>query len=207
MQLVGKWNDSKQNSLREDSPCHTFIQVGTRMDDVSELIARAQKGDEYAFEALINAHYEVIYRFAYRWCGQRQDAEDVAHFACIKVGQSLRQFRFEAAFSSWLYRVVLSCANDYFRKESRHRQTEQPDHGQQAESESSAESAVYLQQLLKQLEHSGEGFKETALLVYAEGLTHQEAAYVMGVQESTVSWRLHRIRKLLSQSGNGEEQQ
>ena len=47
----------------------------------------------------------------------------------------------------------------------------------------------------------GQGFKETALLVLGEGLSHREAGTLLGVKESTVSWRLHRIRQQLSSLG------
>ena len=46
-----------------------------------------------------------------------------------------------------------------------------------------------------------DGFKETALLVHAEGLSHAEAAEVLGVKESTISWRLHEMRKQLQVLG------
>ena len=44
----------------------------------------------------------------------------------------------------------------------------------------------------------GEDFKETALLVLAEGFTHREAGEMLGVKEGTISWRLHEIRRQLS---------
>jgi RNA polymerase sigma-70 factor (ECF subfamily) len=44
----------------------------------------------------------------------------------------------------------------------------------------------------------GEDFKETALLVLAEGFSHREAGEMLGVKEGTISWRLHEIRRQLS---------
>jgi RNA polymerase sigma-70 factor, ECF subfamily len=52
--------------------------------------------------------------------------------------------------------------------------------------------------VLEQLEELGEGMKETALLVHAEGLSHAEAGEILGVSESTISWRVHAIRKHLN---------
>ena len=48
-----------------------------------------------------------------------------------------------------------------------------------------------------------EGIRETLLLVHAEGLTHGEAAVVLDVKESTVSWRLHEFRKRYRLALNG----
>ena len=67
-----------------------------------------------------------------------------------------------------------------------------------AEGTGSAEESIYLMQLLAQLEKLGEGMRETALLVHAEGLSHAEAGAILGVSESTISWRVHTIRKHLS---------
>ncbi len=63
------------------------------------------------------------------------------------------------------------------------------------EDDSQTEDQIYLTQLLRQLEGIGEGMKETALLVHAEGMSHAEAGAVLGVSESTISWRVHTIRK------------
>ena len=62
-----------------------------------------------------------------------------------------------------------------------------------------AEDHIYLAQLLEQLDELGEGMKETALLVHAEGLSHVEAGELLGVSESTISWRVHAIRKHMNQ--------
>ena len=167
------------------------------MDD-SALIRQAQAGDATAFEALLNTHYDMLYRFAYKWSGSRVDAEDIAQQACVKLARSLGQFRFESAFSSWLYRLVINCAKDWYKAQHRHHGDEVDDLAYEpASAADSAETSVYLQQILRILEQMAEGFKETALLVYAEGLTHAEAAKILSVKEATVSWRLHEIRKQL----------
>ena len=64
--------------------------------------------------------------------------------------------------------------------------------------DSQGESQVYLRQVLAQIATMGEGFKDTLVLVAGEGMNHAEAAALLGVKESTVSWRLHEIRKKLA---------
>jgi RNA polymerase sigma-70 factor (ECF subfamily) len=182
--------------------------------DQPGLIRAAQSGNREAFGQLLAGCYDNIYRFAYRWCGNRTDAEDITQQACIKLAQSLGQFRFEAAFSSWLYRLVINCAKDWYRSQNRH-QHETIDNWSEAAEDSiepertadrTAENSIYLQQLLRRLDQMAEGFKETALLVHGEGLSHAEAAAILQLKESTVSWRLHEIRKqlqLLQQQPDG----
>ena len=80
------------------------------------LIRAAQGGDAQAFEQLLEAHYDTMYRFAYKWCGNRADAEDVTQQSCLKLARALDSYRFESAFTSWLYRVVINCARDWSRR-------------------------------------------------------------------------------------------
>src|SRR5262245_55166741 len=92
------------------------------MDDqhLTVLIRNAQGGDVASFAELIDLHYDTIYRFAWKWCGHRTNAEDIAQQSCIKLAVSLAQFRFQAAFRSWLYQLVISCARDWQRTQVRH---------------------------------------------------------------------------------------
>ena len=163
-----------------------------------DLIRRAQAGDAAAFASLVDLHYDTIHRFAWKWCGHAANAEDIAQLACIKLAGSLTQFRFQAAFTSWLYRLVISCAQDWQRGQQRHEHEGLPE-DEPAGDDSRAEDGIYLAQLLEQLDALGEGMKATALLVHAEGLSHAEAGAVLGVSESTISWRVHTIRKELAQ--------
>lgn len=166
------------------------------MDDLA-LIRRAQEGDSTSFSELLDLYYDTIHRFAWKWCGHAANADDIAQLACIKLANSLPQYRFQAAFTSWLYKLVISCAQDWKRSQQRHEHAELPEDEPAADT-GSPEESIYLMQLLNQLEQLGEGMKETALLVHAEGLSHAEAGQILGVTESTISWRVHTIRKHLS---------
>ena len=162
--------------------------------DEQALIRRAQAGDATAFGELLDLHYDTIFRFAWKWCRHRMNAEDVAQLACMKLANSLAQYRFQAAFSSWLYRLVISCAQDWQRSQQRHEHDELHE-SMPREDDAQAEDQIYLAQLLGELAELGEGMKETALLVHAEGLSHAEAGTILGVSESTISWRVHTIRR------------
>jgi len=70
-----------------------------KVKDDHDLIRRCQAGDKAAFDALLKEQYDVIYRVAYRWCGDQHHAQDIAQLACIKLAKSIHQFRFEASFS------------------------------------------------------------------------------------------------------------
>lgn len=169
------------------------------------LIQAAQQGDNQAFAQLLAEVYDNLYRFAYRWCGNRSDAEDITQQACIKLAQSIGQFRFEAAFSSWLYRLVINCAKDWQRSQQRHQHDDIEQLIDETHPDHNAETSIYLQQIMEWLDQLADGFKETVLLVHAEGFTHAEAASILQVKESTVSWRLHDIRKQLQHLQQGDK--
>jgi RNA polymerase sigma-70 factor, ECF subfamily len=166
------------------------------MDDqhLTGLIRRAQSGDVASFAKLLDLHYDTIYRFAWKWCGHRTNAQDIAQQACIKLAGSLAQFRFQAAFTSWLYQLVIRCAQDWQRAQQRHDHDDLPEDEPTADA-ARTEDSIYLAQLLEQLDELGEGMRATALLVHAEGLSHAEAGEILGVAEATISWRVHAIRK------------
>lgn len=161
------------------------------------VIAAAVGGDKKAFAELLDGQYNRIYRFAYRWCGNVTDAEDVTQLACMKLAKSISQFQGYSTFSTWLYRLVVNCAKDWQKSQSRHL-SEQELTDDTAVLHSGNEAVVLLNQVLKQVDAMGEGFKESALLVLAEGFSHKEAADLLGVKESTISWRIHEMRQRLA---------
>ena len=165
------------------------------MNDDVPLIRAAQAGDAEAFERLIERYYDTLYRFAYSWCGHAADAQDITQQACMRVADGICQFRFESAFSSWLYRLVINCAHDWSRRQRRHGEPYAAAAGEGADDATSVATRAYHWQLLEALEALPAVLRETLLLVHVQGLSHAEAAAVLGVKESTVSWRLHDFRK------------
>ena len=174
-----------------------------------KLLQRAQAGDSDAFGQVVDLCYEQIFRFAVKYTGHRQDAEDVAQLACIKLATAITSYRFEAAFSSWLYTLVLNCARDWYRQQQRDSRRDVWD-GSQSEYgdvpvQGGEESVIYLRQVLAQVQSMGEEFFDTLVLVAGEGLSHKAVADLLGVKESTVSWRIHEIRKRLASARAQEE--
>ena len=177
------------------------------------MIRDAQAGGREAFSRLVETHYDLMFRCALKYLGVREDAEDVTHQACIKLAGSIGQFRFESAFSSWLYRLVLNCARDFLRKsrprsEESRASVECRDCSEYCEEDAgeapgnTAEAQILLVQVMRKIGKMGDGYREAVVLVLGEGLTHGEAAEVLGVRESTVSWRIHEVRKQLDMPGS-----
>ena len=85
----------------------------------AELIASVLAGDADSFEPLVKEHEKKIYNLALRMTGDPDDAYDVAQDAFVKAYTSLKDFRGESAFGSWLYRLASNVCLDFLRREKR----------------------------------------------------------------------------------------
>ena len=82
----------------------------SRADTV--LIRAVQAGDMAAFDELVLKHKDRLFNLVYWSLGDYQDANDCAQETFIKVFKSIKKFRFESAFSTWLYRIAINtCKN------------------------------------------------------------------------------------------------
>ncbi len=78
------------------------------MTEERQLISRAQNGDMTAFRPLVEQHQRNVYFLALDLSGHPQDAEDLAQEVFIRAFRFLGNFRGEAKFSSWLYRITVN---------------------------------------------------------------------------------------------------
>lgn len=178
----------------------------TSVDGDGALAGRAAAGDRDAFARLVERHYDRIFRVGARVLGNETDAADLAQDVCVGLVAGLSSYRGESAFTTWLYRVTINAAHDRLRRDGARRRNEQASaeidrltRTGQAEREG---EAVWLRQVLGALTAD---LRATVILVIGEGLRHGEAAEVLGVAESTVSWRMHEVRNRLRELMAGNE--
>lgn len=79
------------------------------------LVEKAAGGCRELFAALLEAYYARIYRLAWRFCGSQPLAEDIAQDVCVKLATAIRDYRGEAAFSTWVWRITYTTAIDRIR--------------------------------------------------------------------------------------------
>ena len=91
-------------------------QIADSHREDSHLIARALKGDQFAYRRLRQKYYEAVFRLVYKMVREKRDVEDLTQEAFIKAFQSLASFNHEFAFSTWLYRIATNNCIDYIRK-------------------------------------------------------------------------------------------
>ena len=164
----------------------------------AELARGAASGDRGAFSALVERHYDFIFRLAWRLTGNRADAEDVAQDVCSRLGRAIRGYRGGSAFTTWLYAIVVNAVHDAGRRSARDTAKARAwaVHalaGGEAEPEPDDAGAA-LWEAVRALPPKQ---REAVTLVYGEELSHAEAAELMGCSEPTVSWHIHEAKKRL----------
>lgn len=81
-----------------------------------ELIQEFQNGDEEAFNELVRRYLDLVHGFFQKITDDEMEAEDLAQNVFIKLFKSLKRFRFESEFNTYLYRVNANTANTYFKR-------------------------------------------------------------------------------------------
>ena len=96
-----------------------------KADELS-LIRRAQEGDRSAFDTLIHLYDQNVLRLALQVVGSPEEARDLYQEAFLKVYRSIRHFRQEAKFSTWLHRVVMNVCLDHLRRQKTRKEVPAP---------------------------------------------------------------------------------
>jgi RNA polymerase sigma-70 factor (ECF subfamily) len=145
---------------------------------VSEEIALA------FFERLVRLHERMVLGVAYRLLGRMEDAQDAAQEVFLKLFQ--KQNTIEGDPKPWLYRVTVNVCNDWYRKRIA---VAEPDE-QAADPSRDALTTITLQErkrlLGAGLQTLGERERTAIVLRDIEGLSTQEVAKILGVEEVTV---------------------
>jgi len=161
------------------------------------------------FDRLYRDHVDLIYRYAYRLCGEAESAKDLVQETFLNAYQGLKDFRGEARISTWLYTIASRACIRMRRKRKG-----QPEHELSMEefvptSEGefrlqipmdglSPEEALQNKELRKALDHAIEKlpqkYRMALVLRDMEGLSAKEVGTIMGLNERAVKSRLHRAR-------------
>lgn len=164
-----------------------------------ELAIAAASGDGVAFSALLERHYDRIYRIAYRVVGTRAEAEDITQDVCMGLGAKLAGFRGSARLTTWLHRVVINAARDHLRKRATHSRAAggwgEVEVMRRAEADEGAKAQDWLHTAMTALSPS---LRETVALILGEDCTQADAADALGVSEGTIAWRMAEVKKALA---------
>lgn len=174
------------------------------------LISRARGGDREAFGELVEQYRDNVYRLAYRMCGNAYDADEAAQEAFVAAWRALPNFRGDAKFSTWLYRLTTNAAIDVMRREKRHQTVGDGEMMELADDADSPQETVerteQQEAVQKALSTLSEEYREVLLLRYMEELDYAEIAEVLQLPSGTVKSRINRakaaLKTALLKSGN-----
>jgi RNA polymerase sigma-70 factor (ECF subfamily) len=164
-----------------------------------ERVKRVLSGDTSAFAYFVDCYQDMAFTFAYRVCGNEQDAEDIVQESYVKAYRNLHGFRAESKFSTWLYRIVYNTAVTHSKKRlwEVDRETEADnvlhlaEDTLQVEVEAMDRKAV-VNDILGRMP-TGEALLLT--LYYLEDHPVKEIVKITGLNEANVKVRLFRARK------------
>lgn len=170
-------------------------------DTVGPVVDACRRGDPDAFRALFEAYQDRVYSIALRYSGNPAIAMDIAQDTFLKLLSRIGEYRAEASFDSWLYRLVVnSCIDDQRRGRRMTPFLDGLIDAVCAPAESvlhtlvRAETEQRVQDVVARLapEH-----RIVIVLRYTEGLSYEEIASIVGCSPGTVASRLNRAHKIL----------
>jgi RNA polymerase sigma-70 factor (ECF subfamily) len=166
-----------------------------------QLLDACRRGDPRAFEEVVRATHRHVYTQALRLVRDRQDAEDVAQEAYLRIFRGLHGFRGEAQFETWMYRIVANAAMSFLRRRGRFGELvvdSEDNPGTEVPSTVRvADDVVDREALERALDTLTPGLRAVILLRDVYGLSCAEAGELLGVSEGAVKVRSHRARRRL----------
>lgn len=177
--------------------------TGGALDELDDglLVARAAEGDEDAFAILVHRHGGPLLALAYHMLGNLPDAEEAVQDALISAWRRLPEFRGDATFSTWTYRIVTNRCLNVLRGHappvSLNAVPEPTAHGPEGEPARAAESEAATQALAQALGNLPSAQRACWILRELHGMSYAEIAQVVGESEPTVRGRLFRARRTL----------
>ncbi len=170
------------------------------MQDDNQLVIRAQKGDNIAFEQLVMKYDRLVLNIAYSYRNSKYDADDIYQEVFLRVHKGLKNFQSRSQFSTWLYRITVNVCIEYKRKEKL--QNHQPLNNYNDENENSVSLESTLdsgietdKQVLeseknnliqKEINKLPKQLKMAFTLKYFQGLKIREISQMMNCTEGTI---------------------
>jgi RNA polymerase sigma-70 factor (ECF subfamily) len=178
------------------------------MDELPEerLVEEARRGGREAFTELVRRHESRVYGLALRMSGNPADAADLAQEVFMTAWRAIRSFRSGSSFYTWLYRIAVNASLTFLKRRGREKgrtpfHENLPVGGSGRAIPGGPEGGAAATELAGRIREAvaalPDHFRATFALVVDQGLSHADAARALGCTENTVSWRMHKARKLL----------
>ena len=183
-----------------------FTSYGMKMTDTTDqhLIKSTLNGDTKAFAQLVDRHQSYVFTLVVRMIKVKEESEEVAQDVFIKAYRSLKDFKGDSKFSTWLYRIAYRAALDHIRKNKKRQKTyELLEEITESnvnlvdtpfESIQKVERQKHVKKCIAQLSESDAA---VVTLFYFEELSIKEIGTITQLTEDNIKVKLHRSRKKL----------
>jgi len=171
------------------------------------LVEQARRGDDSAFETIVNRYSRLIYNIALRSASSPEDAADITQETFLKAWRSLSSFRGDCALTTWLCRIALNCACDHARAAKRHQSLSLTVSDEDGEREmelpetdvrSLPEEEMTRQAEIEAVRQAIASLPEEQRLIVTmrdiSGLSYAEISDSLGLEMGTVKSRINRAR-------------
>lgn len=176
----------------------------TRDRDVT-LVNACLSGDTAAFGALVDAYEGTLFNAALRITGSRDDAMDVTQNAFVKAYEKLHTFDPTYRFFSWIYRITINEALNLRRRRPRETAIGGDRPAEAPNPEQASQQAQTTRSVRRALQRLRPEHRTLVVLKHLEGLSYQEIATILGINEKKVKSRLftarRELRKILFEKG------
>ena len=186
----------------------------------AELIARAQRGEESAFEALYQSHKKRVYGLCLRMIGNTAEADELTQEVFLLLFRKIHTFRGDSAFSTWLHRLAVNIVLMRLRKKKITETPLEDTAGQEHWDEPPRQfggpdltlmgsiDRINLQRAVAQL---APGYRKIFVLHDVQGYEHHEIAELLGVSTGSSKSQLHKarlkLRNLLHEVGRESQRE
>jgi RNA polymerase sigma-70 factor (ECF subfamily) len=181
-------------------PVATGGRAGAEEVSVRELVESCQAGDRAALELFFERYRDEVFTMAVGLCGDDALAGDIAQDVFVKVMTRIRQFRFDSAITTWLYRIVLNTFLDH-RRSRRHENLafEELLIAREATQHIEVERREMARIVRAAVATLRPKLRIPLVLRYVSGLSYEESAAVLGIAVGTVASRLSRAHAALAE--------
>jgi RNA polymerase sigma-70 factor (ECF subfamily) len=188
-------------------------ETADKTKDDQALVGSFQSGNRIAFDELVLRYKDRVFNLCYRFMGDYQEAEDSAQDVFLKVYRSLKRFRFESSFYTWLYRIsVNTCKNrlktsgyKVIKKstflanpENINKDCQPMERGIEVKSPiAELEKKERIRLVQNAIDSLPAGQKDVIILRDIEGLSYEEIINITGYRLGTLKSKLSRARHAL----------
>ena len=179
-----------------------MTKIHNKDDADAHLVVLVARGDEGAFEKLVQKYQQAVFITIYRYVGNQDDVQDLAQEIFIKVWRNAGKFKGKSKFSTWLYRIVVNHCINYRRKNKRRAISldEMTEKGKTPESlkvEPDWEQRRRVEFVRKAVDELPERQRMALVLAQYEDKSYKEIAEIMEISLSSVESLIFRARSAL----------